>query len=545
MAKTMLRLFAGMALVASLGLTGGCEDILGFKRAELYVADAGTGTGTGTSTTGSGSVCVPKTTAPCYDGPPGTEGMGVCSAGIKTCNDQGTAYGPCVGEVTPQKEDCKTSEDEDCDGQTPPCIEKVLWAELTQGGGEHHGQAVAASATGDALVAGWFHGTFIINGQTFASMPQDQGVLLKLNSDGSFGWAPNPFNGYPRAVAADAAGNWLVAGSFSGGMTLAGSQVQSAGGTDVFVAKLAPDGTLLWAKPFGDAADQSAFAVAADGKNVLVAGTFAGKITFGSTSLNSQGALDIFVAKLDPDGNAIWAKGFGTPYAEEANAIAVDGAGNVLVGGSHSADIQIGSFPLHSSGGKDALVFALDASGSPLWANTFGDAADQVVNAVAFDAGGNAIIVGSLAGAGNPGAGLLLSMGGQDVFVAKYDPTGKALWNKAFGDASDQVAWGVGATPAGNVIIIGSLQGMANFGGGALVSSGGQDVFLANIDKDGHHIWSDHFGDPADQHGQSVAVDGAGNVVITGDVQSTVNFGTGPLTFANGTSGIFIAKFQP
>ena len=63
-----------------------------------------------------GCVCTPGATAPCYDGPPGTAGVGICSAGVQTCNATGTAYGACVGSVTPSAEVCGDALDNDCDG---------------------------------------------------------------------------------------------------------------------------------------------------------------------------------------------------------------------------------------------------------------------------------------------------------------------------------------------------------------------------------------------------------------------------------------------
>lgn len=70
---------------------------------------------------GAGCVCVPGSTKACYGGAPGTMGIGVCKAGVQTCNPTGTAYGACAGDVLPGVEDCNTAADENCDGKTPPC----------------------------------------------------------------------------------------------------------------------------------------------------------------------------------------------------------------------------------------------------------------------------------------------------------------------------------------------------------------------------------------------------------------------------------------
>src|SRR5262245_51908401 len=72
-------------------------------------------------TAGSGGpaadVCNPGAIQPCYAGPPGTLGVGICIGGMKTCNLEGTGYSACIGEVLPAAETCATQQDDDCDGQ--------------------------------------------------------------------------------------------------------------------------------------------------------------------------------------------------------------------------------------------------------------------------------------------------------------------------------------------------------------------------------------------------------------------------------------------
>jgi hypothetical protein len=70
---------------------------------------------------GEGCVCAPGAFFDCYDGPDGTEGVGICEKGVAVCDDLGTSLGDCTAQVLPALEDCATPEDEDCDGLTPPC----------------------------------------------------------------------------------------------------------------------------------------------------------------------------------------------------------------------------------------------------------------------------------------------------------------------------------------------------------------------------------------------------------------------------------------
>ena len=101
---------------------------------------------------------------------------------------------------------------------------------------------------------------------------------------------------------------------------------------------------------------------------------------------------------------------------------------------------------------------------------------------------------------------------------------------------------GIAVGGADNVLVTGFFQGTVDFGGGALSSAGNSDVFLAKYDAAGAHLWSQRFGDTGVDVGRAIAVDGAGNVLVTGILRGTVDFGGGPLTSA-GLSDIFVAKF--
>ncbi|ATB34072.1 Kelch repeat-containing protein [Melittangium boletus] len=84
---------------------------------------------------GVASLCAPGTTESCYSGPAGTEGVGMCHAGARTCNASGTAWGACTGAVVPQTEVCGNTLDEDCDGQiddSPPCAGWFSAGSMTQ-----------------------------------------------------------------------------------------------------------------------------------------------------------------------------------------------------------------------------------------------------------------------------------------------------------------------------------------------------------------------------------------------------------------------------
>jgi hypothetical protein len=297
-------------------------------------------------------------------------------------------------------------------------------------------------------------------------------------------------------------------------------------------------GAEIWQKTFGDASPQKAFAVAVDSAgNVIAAGDLAGSADFGGGVLTSAGQNDIFVVKFDPQGGHIWSKRFGGQGNQHARGVAVNAAGDVVVAGFFEVSVDFGGGQLISAGQMDIYMATLSgASGAHVASARFGDAGMQRCQAVAAAPDG-ARITGAFEGSVDFGGGALTSAGGQDVFVAAFDATNQHVFSKGFGGAGDQVGAGIAAGPAGTMVVTGSFGGDLSFGGMPFTSAGLDDVFVAKLGPAGEHVWSQAFGDAAIQTGAGVAVDGAGNVLLAGAFDGSIDFGGGALTSAGGLDG--------
>jgi hypothetical protein len=307
----------------------------------------------------------------------------------------------------------------------------------------------------------------------------------------------------------------------------------------------AAPGDHIWSKRFGDAGNQYGFSTAVDGAgNVFLTGEFDGSVDFGGGPLTSAGGSDIFLAKFDAAGNHIWSKRFGDADSQYGYSVAVDGAGNVFLSGAFFGSVDFGGGPLTSAGDSDIFLAKFDSAGNHLWSKRFGDADSQANLIVAVDGAGDVLLTGGFSGSVDFGGGPLTSVGQQDVFLAKLDSAGNHLWSKRFGDADPQYGYSVAVDGAGNVLLTGGFAGSVDFGGGSLTSVGQEDVFLAKFDSVGNHLWSKRFGDAGtNSMGLTVAVDGAGNVLLTGHFAGSVDFGGGPLTNATSWS-MYLAKFD-
>jgi hypothetical protein len=498
---------------------------------------------------GQGCSCTPGATEPCYSGPAGTEGVGVCKAGVQTCLPNGAGFGACSGEVVPSAEDCATPANEDC--LSGPDCGGQTWSKKLGGAGDQQGNAVARDPQNNVLVTGRFAGSFTIGGTTLTSAGGYDAFVAKLDPAGNALWALRFGDAaiYQEGldVASDAQGDVLVTGYFEGTMNFGGTVLTSAGGTDAFVAKLDPNGGVAWAKRFGGAGAQlgQAIGVDAQGNVVLLADGFQ-TMDFGGGGLTSAGNYDMFVAKFDPAGSYLWSKRFGGVNADFGQGIAVDSAGNIVFTGKSDTVVDFGSgAPLPAAGGQDALVVKLDPLGAYLWDKRYGDGANQFGARVATDLQNDVLVAGGFEGSIHLGGGTLAAVGAVDLFAAKLTSAGAHVYSKRFGAAgANPSILGLAASPGGDMFFAGQVDGAISFGGGLLPAGGGADAFAVRLDGAGGHAWSKRFGAAGNQYATGVVVDGIGAVLLTGYFEQSIDFGGGALSSSGGLD-LFVAKLSP
>src|SRR5947207_15093577 len=353
---------------------------------------------------------------------------------------------------------------------------------------------------------------------------------------------------HAMAVATDPSGNVVVAGSFEGTVNFGTGPMTSSGFKDVFVAKYSAAGVPLWAKAYGDPNDdEEALGVAMDGSgSVVVTGYFKQTVNFGTGPLTAAGTYlgDVFVAKYSASGAPLWVKQVGSSGFDKGTAIAVDGASTVLVTGYLNGTVNFGLGTITSAGGPDVFLVKYTPEGAPLWAKRFGGSGFDVAHGIAVDGGGNVAVTGDFQNTADFGTGLLQTAGGRDIFLAEYSPDGAPLWSRSFGGTSEDGATSVALDGSGNVIVTGSFTGAVDFGGGLLPDLGGGDIFLAKYSPSGAHLWSKRFGGGGSlgEQAAGVTADGAGNVILTGAILDSVSFG-GPVLWSDQTYDIYVAKF--
>jgi hypothetical protein len=130
-----------------------------------------------------------------------------------------------------------------------------------------------------------------------------------------------------------------------------------------------------------------------------------------------------------------------------------------------------------------------------------------------------------------------------DIFWAEFDAGGNHIWSKAFRATQGSAVTGIAVGADGAPVLYGDFRGSINFGGGALNSVGaGTNLFLVKFDTNGNHVWSKRFGEVGYQAAGGMAMDPSGHICITGALDGDTNFGGGTLTPVF-SPDIFLAMF--
>ena len=469
------------------------------------------------------------------------------------------------------------------DGRDGPPASGVVWAQRFGGAAEQAATAVAVDGDANIVVAGVFSGTLTFGDLTLTSTSARDIFVAKLSPDGTPMWArrfeclvTNAADPSCRmsAIAVDSREQIVVVGSFWIELHAAGRVLPSRGdGADAFLVMLAPDGSYVWGTSAGDAQNQSFDAVAIDDDDTIVlAGPYDGFMKFyeglGPTwvaNLDGIDGTDGFVARYLPNGAFAGARAIAGLGGQRATALAVDGS-DILVAGTTAGAVDLGGQTLVSHGFADMFLARFDATLSPIWSTTFGDAQDNCFGecqaALAVDDAHRVLMAGSFTGTADFGGGPLAASVAPDAYVARFQQFGqdgapRHDWSSRYGDPFEQRSYGAAVAEGHDLVVAGLFAGSIDFGQGALVDDDwGKDVFVARFDASGAPVWARALRNttplPDDVgrdrfYGPAVAVDPAGAIVVAGSFSGKLDVGDGVLSTGAGDDGydLFVVKLEP
>lgn len=380
--------------------------------------------------------------------------------------------------------------------------------------------------------------------------------VSKVDAQGNFVWAKRlgGISGTEAfAIATDASANVYTTGYFQdtadfdpgpGTFNLG----TGSGDGSIFISKLDSAGNFVWAKKIGDGGWDVGSSIVADRLGSLyISGQFDGTVDFdpgaGISNLTAVGDNDVFVVKLDQQGNFIWAKRFGglNGYLEN-KSITVDSKGDVYSTGTFTGTLDFNPGTaienLTSSGWNSIYISKLTGDGNFVFSKKIGGQFSSSGNVVKVDENSNIYVAGYFSSTVDfdPGPAVAnLSSSGPgidfDIFVAKFDSIGNYAWAKRIGGTSFEDCKGLDLDAQGNVYTTGYFSGTTDFDPGTAsfpLTSLGSDIFVSKLDNSGNFVWAKQIGRATAidnvGYGFSINIDKGANIYTTGKFTSSMDF---------------------
>jgi len=337
-----------------------------------------------------------------------------------------------------------------------PCYAQE-WA-IKYGGSDQQGSANSIQQTTDGgyVVAGSFEKDFWV---------------LKLDASGGVTWQKrfrSKGNAYSIRQTAD--GGYIVAGS---------TRAFGVGSHDVWVLKLDGSGNVIWQKTWGKTLDDYGHSVreTIDG-GYIVAGSTKYRDTDGHLHSN------VWVLKLDEDGNIAWHKEYGGESGDGAYSVQQTTDGGYVVAGT------TWSF---GAGEDDVWVLKLEAGGDVTWEKTYGGIDSDYGRSIQQTTDGGYIVTGSYGTAPHDAS----------AWILKLDAGGDVIWQKIYSSVA-VYASSIRQTADGGYVVAGQTW--------SAKYNGDSDVWVCKINDHGEVVWQKEYGDSEGSYGES-----AGSIEQTGD----------------------------
>ena len=305
--------------------------------------------------------------------------------------------------------------------------------------------------------------------------------VTRLNKNGEIYWrkmlgGKKEDRGVSISRAKD--GNLLILGS--------SKSFNPSNGYDLYIAKLSLDGKVIWQKSFGGDRDEFAGGIAGTNDG--------GVLAVGSTeSFSKKGYRDIYIVRLDKDGNEVSIKTIGGKLNDDAKALTRTADGNF---------VMVGSRELKYSGDADFFIMKLNQKGEKIWARTLGQNENDVLLSVAPTPNGGIVATGKTRSYNSEQT---------DLAVMNFNKNGKLIWFKIYGFKYYDEGTAITMTKNGGYIVAGKTNSMGK---------GDFDVYLLALSSKGELLWSKLYGDINKDIAHGVTRTSDGKVVIVGESDS-------------------------
>ncbi len=381
-----------------------------------------------------------------------------------------------------------------------------IWGQSIGSAGTEYGLSMV-DQNGSVIVCGSFEGSlqcgdFTLNGNDGLTF-----YVAKFDANEQNSWAINTGgcgDQYLNYLTLDGDGNIYLLGGFENTIVCGETTLSAIGGEDIVVAKIDTDGNWLWAvRAGGWNWDYPQGADVDQNGDVYITGKYEGLATFGQIQIQSFGENDLFVAKISSDGEWIWANGAGGEDDDRGLRIAVDSQNNSFITGHFSNQATFDDITMNSGTANSAFCAQISPDGDFIWVKQLGVIWGEygVWYPIEVDHTGNPIIAIGFSQTAEIGDITYISAGGLDTCIAKYNTDGDVLWSKQLGGLGDDNLFSIAVDPDDNICSTGYFGFSLILGETELSTNGGSDIILSELSPDGEWLWASSYGNVGDDAG--------------------------------------------
>lgn len=398
----------------------------------------------------------------------------------------------------------------------------------------------------------------------------DDIFVVKLSQFGNFYWAKK-IGGFDDDqcfdIKLDNSGNIYIVGYFNGTTDFdpgpANFNLTAVGGSkDIFILKLNSNGDFVWVKQLGENGMDNARSFMIDSNNnLIISGWFTGYVDFNPDSttnyLLSNGGEDIFIMKMNENGEFQWVKKIGSGGNDNIMDLTLDIYNNIIITGNfeYNMDFDPGSgvFMMAPVGLEDIYILKLDSVGNFIWSRQMGGTGTDGGFSVTTDSLLNIYSCGVFENSVdfNPGTGILqlFSNGQEDIYIQKLTTNGNLVWAKSIGGSQGDYVGTITCVNSNAVLVTGNFLGNVDFDPNSptsyMTATGANDAFILNISTDGNFLGKEKIGSVNLEFGVSIGKNNNGDVYVSGMFSNNITLNTQPgfsTISSNGNTDIFITK---
>ena len=354
---------------------------------------------------------------------------------------------------------------------------------------------------------------------TGSGFPGSHGALdiwvTKVNKDGVTLWS--------RALGGSDQ-DWFIAAyeMADGGFMIIGRTTSTNGDVtgklgydDIWIVKLAANGTLQWQKTVGGSAPYIENDVFVQGLSlpdnsfILIGNARSTDEDFAT----NHGGWDMFAMKFSTNGGVAWTRCIGGTSSEFSAGALIKPNGNILLAGRNES--ANGDFTTNK-GADDLALVELDGNGNLLWTKSYGGAAsEQVGGLIRMGTGKYAVLAQTASNSGD----ITGAHGDVDLWVVSFDETGNLLWQKSLGGSKKESLYGLDYSTFDSSLVI---RAVTNSNDGDVSGfHGGYDSWLVKLSNAGQLLWQKALGGSGYENPSQLLIDQSGQLVFTGETNSS------------------------